>query len=186
MSDFNHSRGAVSHFCLYSLNDDLEFESKAAGTQYAAGDGPRAALEVLVNGDAWIIYRNTKTGVLHWDFVSISDTAILSCTDDWERALRVVSSVSQWRISSKKTIGLNFTFTLKHRRATGSIGLNITELIELGTLWGSDTLTNVGNSLNELGNDANVGNILGNKMFYTNDYMVSDRNLPYRHSGFLT
>ena len=171
---------------MYSLNDDLEFESKAAGTQYAAGDGPRAALEVLIDGNAWIIYRNTKTGVLHWDFVSISDTAIPLCTDDSGRALRVVSSASQWRISSKETIGLNFTFTLKHLRATGGIGYNITEIIELGSLWGSDTLINAGNSLNEPGNDANVGNILGNKMFYTNDYMVSDRNLPCRCSGFLT
>lgn len=68
---------------------------------------------------------------------------------------------------------LSFTSILTHRRATASINFNITELINLGELWSSDTLTNVGNSLNSPGNDANVGDIRGNRMFYTNDYMVS-------------
>ena len=29
-----------------------------------------AAFELLLDGDAWMIYYNTKTGGLHWDFVS--------------------------------------------------------------------------------------------------------------------
>ena len=74
----DHSGGSPLIFDLYSLNTNLEFESKAAGTQYAAGDGPKGAFEVLVDGDAWIIYRNTKTGVLHWDFVSHSNATVLS------------------------------------------------------------------------------------------------------------
>ena len=74
---FRSSQGAIPHFGLYSLNTNLEFENKAAGTQYTAGDGPKSAFEVLVDGDAWIIYRNTKTGVLHWDFVSRSNPTIL-------------------------------------------------------------------------------------------------------------
>ena len=63
---------------MCSLNTNLEFESKAAGTQYAAGNVSKGAFEVLVGGDAWMIYRNTKTGVLHWDFVSHSNATILS------------------------------------------------------------------------------------------------------------
>ena len=74
---FRLQLGIVPHFGLYSLNDNLEFESKAAGTQYAAGDGPKATFEVLVDGNSWMIYRNTKTGVLHWDFVSHPNTTIL-------------------------------------------------------------------------------------------------------------
>ncbi|KAF9648628.1 polysaccharide lyase family 8 protein [Thelephora ganbajun] len=121
------------------LNANLEFESKAAGTKYAAGAGPEGAFELLVGGDAWIIYRNTKTGVLHWDF-----------------------SVE----------GRFISFPVVDGQATASINFNITELIELGHLWNSDTLINVGNSLNTSSNDANVGDIRGNKMFYTNDYMI--------------
>lgn len=63
---------------------------------------------------------------------------------------------------------------MNHLRATGSINFNLTELISLGNVWNSDILINVGNSLNATGNDVNVGDIRGNKMFYTNDYMVSD------------
>lgn len=74
---FRLLQGVVPHFGLDSLNTNLEFENKAAGTQYTAGDGPKSAFEVLVDGDAWIIYRNTKTGVLHWDFVSDPNPVIL-------------------------------------------------------------------------------------------------------------
>lgn len=74
---FLPSQAIVPNFGLYSLNTNLEFENKAAGTQYTAGDGPKSAFEVLIGGDAWIIYRNTKTGVLHWDFVSHSGPTIM-------------------------------------------------------------------------------------------------------------
>ena len=76
-------------------------------------------------------------------------------------------------MDSRKILGSNFTFILNHPRATASIRFNITELTDLGNLWGSDTLINVGDSLSKPGNDANDGDIRGNKMFYTNDYMVS-------------
>ena len=77
-------------------------------------------------------------------------------------------------MSSKEILASSVTCILNHPRATGSINFNLTELIALGNVWNSDTLVNVGNSLNGSGNDANVGDIRGNKMFYTNDYMVSD------------
>lgn len=77
----------------------------------------------------------------------------------------------------------SFVCILNRVRATGSIRFNITELIVLGDLWNSDTLVNVGNSLNDTVNDANVGEIQGNKMFYTNDYMVSDQDPQGRSSS---
>ena len=89
-------------------------------------------------------------------------------------------------MDSRKTLGSNSAFILNHPRATASIDFNITELTDLGNLWGSDTLINAGNSLSEPGNDANVGDIRGNKMFYTNDYMVSYQGPRSCHSGFLT
>jgi len=57
-------------------------------------------------------------------------------------------------------------------QATGSIKLNLTQVSELGKLWSSDSLTEFATTL--LGNDtsANAGNLQGNHMFYTNDYMV--------------
>ena len=57
-------------------------------------------------------------------------------------------------------------------RATGSIKINISQIEELGTLWNSDTLQSVYQSLASSSEDANAGQIRGNRMFYDNDYMV--------------
>ena len=57
-------------------------------------------------------------------------------------------------------------------RATGSIKINISQIEELGTLWDSDTLQSVYQSLVSSSEDANAGQIQGNRMFYDNDYMV--------------
>lgn len=46
-------------------------EVNAGGTQYAAGNDPQNAFSTLINADQWMIYQNTVTGVLHWDFVGI-------------------------------------------------------------------------------------------------------------------
>lgn len=75
----------------------------------------------------------------------------------------------------------NFTFIPNHLRATGSTNLNITELVGLGQLWSSETLINVGSSLNSAGNNTNIGDIGGNRMFYMNDYMVGDQGFRYRN-----
>ena len=55
-----------------STNDVLELEIAAAGTPYSAvvaGTGSQSAFETLLEGDLWMIYRNIKTNMLHWDFV---------------------------------------------------------------------------------------------------------------------
>ena len=57
-------------------------------------------------------------------------------------------------------------------RATGGIKINISQIEELGTLWDSDTLQSVYQSLASSSEDANAGQIHGNRMFYDNDYMV--------------
>ena len=56
---------------LCSENDLFDFEIEAAGTQFQAGSDTQTALEVLVDGDQWMIFRNIFTNVLHWDFVSL-------------------------------------------------------------------------------------------------------------------
>lgn len=53
-----------------SSKDVLELQIDAAGTQYAADTDSQRAFETLIDGDVWMVYRNVKTDVLHWDFVS--------------------------------------------------------------------------------------------------------------------
>lgn len=57
-------------------------------------------------------------------------------------------------------------------RATGSIKINLTEVLELGDLWGSQPLVKFSHSLSEGSSNVNAGNLVGNRMFYANDYMV--------------
>ncbi len=58
-------------------------------------------------------------------------------------------------------------------RATGSLNLNLSEILQLGGLWGSNTMIEVYRNLVEPTKDANSGKIIGNRMFYNNDYMVN-------------
>ncbi len=59
-----------------SENTLFAFEIEAGSTQFQAGDDARTALETLVDGDQWMIYRNIFTNVLHWDFVSVFSTGV--------------------------------------------------------------------------------------------------------------
>jgi hypothetical protein len=53
-----------------SSNDVLDLQIDAAGTQYAADTDSRHPFETLFDGDQWMVYRNVKTNVLHWDLMS--------------------------------------------------------------------------------------------------------------------
>jgi hypothetical protein len=66
-------------------------------------------------------------------------------------------------------------------RATGSLNLNLSEVLQLGELWNSSTMVQVYNSLIEPTKDANAGNLIGNRNFYNNDYMVSGKHQPPEH-----
>lgn len=121
------------------VNDILDLEVAAAGTQFAAGADSKTAFATLFSGNKWMIYRNTLTGVLHWDF---------------------------------SALGRFISFPVIDKQATGSIKINLTEVTQLGTGWSSSPLTSFASSLSKGSDSANAGNLLGNNMFYDNDYMV--------------
>jgi hypothetical protein len=50
--------------------------------------------------------------------------------------------------------------------------MNITQIEVLGEEWDSDIITSVYDSLTQNTTNANSGTILGNRMFFDNDYMV--------------
>ncbi|KZP31300.1 polysaccharide lyase family 8 protein [Athelia psychrophila] len=129
------------------LNDDLDLETEAGGTQFIAGIASREALATLLQGDLWMIYRNVITDVLHWDF---------------------------------SVLGRFISFPVADHQATGSINFNVSEVQQLADQWQSDVLLEVVDSLNANTSDANSGGLMGNRMFYANDYMVQ------RGSGYIT
>ena len=85
--------GDVEADCLHSANDVLGLEIIAAGTKHSAqnsrsGAVSQKAFESLLDADRWMIYRNTKTGVVHWDFVSLLLTFIPMTCSAWRWAER--------------------------------------------------------------------------------------------------
>ncbi|KAH9935095.1 polysaccharide lyase family 8 protein [Epithele typhae] len=120
-------------------NDVIALEIIAAGTEFAASGGSRSAFETLMDGSLWMIYKNVRTGTLHWDF---------------------------------SVTGRMITFAVADEQATSSILINTTLLGELGQLWDSDIISSAAIQLTSDTDDANVGFVKGNRMFYNNDYMV--------------
>ncbi|KDR85027.1 hypothetical protein GALMADRAFT_52424 [Galerina marginata CBS 339.88] len=120
-------------------NDLLDLEVEAGGTEFAAGSDSQEAFATLFDGDRWMIFINSITGVLHWDF---------------------------------SALGRFISFPVIDAQATGSIKINLTEVLELGQQWSSSSLINFANSLSATSSNANAGKLVGNRMFYANDYMV--------------
>ncbi|KZT30416.1 polysaccharide lyase family 8 protein [Neolentinus lepideus HHB14362 ss-1] len=133
--------------------DDIGIELEAEGTQLAATDVSRAALETLIDGDQWMIYRNVLTETLHWDL---------------------------------STLPRFISFPVADSQATGGINLNLTEILELGAAWNSTILQDVAHALSKNTNDANAGELYGNRMFYNNDYMARLHLSVHRGSGYVT
>ncbi|KAL0071852.1 hypothetical protein AAF712_000774 [Marasmius tenuissimus] len=119
-------------------NDVLDLEIAAAGTQFAANETSKGTMETLFDGDLWMIYRNTKTGTLHWDF---------------------------------SALGRFISFPVIDLQATASININLTKVNQLGQEWQSDTLMRFA-QLSQGSSSSNAGQLVGNRMFYANDYMV--------------
>jgi hypothetical protein len=121
------------------LNGVLDVEITAAETPYAATNTSVTAMEILFDGDRWMIYENSETGVQHWD-TSVVPRFIM--------------------------------FPVIDGQATGSMNINLTKTQILGNLWDSDVLEEFASSLSKEAGDGNAGDLVGNRVFYDNDYMV--------------
>ncbi|KAF8580669.1 polysaccharide lyase family 8 protein [Ramaria rubella] len=49
-------------------NNVMELEIEGSGTRFAAKSRSKVAFEGLMDASRWMIYQNTVTGTLHWDF----------------------------------------------------------------------------------------------------------------------
>ncbi|KAF8528209.1 polysaccharide lyase family 8 protein [Hysterangium stoloniferum] len=122
------------------INDVLELEIEAGGTRFAATGTSKAAFESLVDASRWMIYENTGTGVLHWDFVRLPRRFI--------------------------------SFPVLDHQTTGSLQIDLNEVQALASLWDSPTLQAAYDGLKGSSGTANVGNLIGNRVFWNADYIV--------------
>ncbi|KAJ7169923.1 polysaccharide lyase family 8 protein [Mycena filopes] len=96
--------------------------------------------------------------------------ATLFSGDKWMIYKNVLTGVLHWDFS---VLGRFIAFpTADFTQATGSILLNLTKIGDLGNEWNSSTLVDFSTNLSKNVTTANAGNLLGNKMFFDNDYMV--------------
>ncbi|KAG2366568.1 polysaccharide lyase family 8 protein [Suillus spraguei] len=93
----------------------------------------------------------------------------------WMIFRNVQTNVSHWDFS---VLGRFISFPVVDNQATGSTNMNISEVQQLGEEWNSTVLLEFSSALSSNAADANVGELLGNRMFFANDYMVT-RGLGY-------
>ncbi|SJL05739.1 uncharacterized protein ARMOST_09075 [Armillaria ostoyae] len=80
----------------------------------------------------------------------------------------------------QSVIGRVISLPIADNQATASLKTNLTQIRVLGDLWNSSDITHVFEVLEGTSKDANIGATVGNRVFYTNDYMVQ------RGSGYVT
>lgn len=80
----------------------------------------------------------------------------------------------QHSLTCKQTvIGRFITFSAEEYNQAGPVSYNFTQTGVLGDLWNSSTLVNVSETLlAKTATSANMGDLIGNRMYYNNDYMV--------------
>ncbi|KAF8232548.1 polysaccharide lyase family 8 protein [Tricholoma matsutake] len=87
----------------------------------------------------------------------------------WMIFRNVVTGVLHWDYS---VLGRFISFPVADNQATANIKTNLTAVGELGQQWNSKPLIDFATSLKNNTSNANAGSLQGNRMFYTNDYMV--------------
>lgn len=105
-------------------NDVLNLETEAAGTQFAANVTSRTALETLFDGNRWMIFRNVRTNVSHWDF-SVVGRFISFPVIDHQATGSInmnISEVQQLGEEWNSTVLLEFSSTISANTTDANVG----------------------------------------------------------------
>ncbi|KAK7055904.1 polysaccharide lyase family 8 protein [Favolaschia claudopus] len=89
--------------------------------------------------------------------------------DAWMIFRNIITNIPHWDYT---VIGRNIAQPTTDKNSAATLQINLTQIQELGQLWDSDDITEVYNGLAGNGSTVNTGSIVGNRMFYANDYMV--------------
>ncbi|KAF7340878.1 Polysaccharide lyase family 8 protein [Mycena sanguinolenta] len=119
-----------------------------------------------------IVDLEVEAGGTQFQVSSAGQTALATLLngDSWMIYYNALTQVLHWDFS---VLGRFIAFpTADFTQATGSILLNLTKIGVLGDEWKSPDLVKFSTSLSGNFTNANAGNLLGNRMFFDNDYMV--------------
>ncbi|KZV63214.1 polysaccharide lyase family 8 protein [Peniophora sp. CONT] len=87
----------------------------------------------------------------------------------WMVVCNTVTKVLHWDLS---VVGRMISFPVFDNQATASLKMNLTDLLALGELWNSTILQSVYHDLETNVTSANAGDLIGNRVFPDNDYVV--------------
>ncbi|KAG8975127.1 hypothetical protein FRC05_006295 [Tulasnella sp. 425] len=116
------------------------------------------SLELPAAGTQWAANDTSKSA-----FSKLMDGS------SWMVYRNTVTNVSHWDFSA---LGRFISYPVRDNQATVGLKINFTQVQQLGQEWKDRTMVKVANSLLENGTTVNAGKLNGNRMFYSNDYMV--------------
>ncbi|KAG9007783.1 hypothetical protein FRB93_007174 [Tulasnella sp. JGI-2019a] len=126
------------------INLILSLELSATNTGWAGGVATRSAVELLVDGSQWMIYRNTATKVLHWDISTVGRMITFPVADGQATGSinieldQVESLGSEWVSSTLSATATNL--------AAGGNGANAGDLTGNRMFWIQDYMVHRGAS----------------------------------------
>lgn len=182
------SKGAIDSGLLISnitmLNDaydrvhrevSIQKQPKADGIRPDGSFGHHAGL--LYNGNYGKDYLNVDLE-LELTAATTPYAAGQSSID----ALEVLVDANRWMIFQNTETGVKFwdysvlprfiTFPVVDGQASSGIRINMTRIETLGEQWNSDIMKTFVSSLADTTPHGNAGNLVGNRVFYANDYIV--------------
>ncbi|KAF9522787.1 polysaccharide lyase family 8 protein [Crepidotus variabilis] len=123
------------------LNDLLDLELVASGTEYEASHEVQDAFTRLFEADSWMLIQDTQAKSKKWDL---------------------------------SVIGRMITFPSADEQATGAVEglINASRVSFLASAWKKPSISSFASALQTITSSANAGSVVGNRMFFTNDYMV--------------
>ncbi|TFK41123.1 polysaccharide lyase family 8 protein [Crucibulum laeve] len=162
---------------------------KADGIRADGSFGQHAGILYNGNyGEFYILFLDNANDIYNLEIIaggtqfqatssSRSAFATLLMANQWMIFRNIATNVLHWDFS---VLGRIISLPTVDNQATANLKTNLTQIQVLGQLWDSAEILNVFNTLSLQTEDANVGPLQGNRMFYTNDYMV------HRGNGYRT
>ncbi|KAG9018581.1 hypothetical protein FRB90_011303 [Tulasnella sp. 427] len=115
-------------------------------------------LELSAAGTQWAASGSTRSA-----FSKLIDASA------WMIYTNTKTGVQHWDFS---VLGRFISFAVSDLQATAGLNIDFSQVQSLGQQWGDSTMTKVSTALLQSGGTSNAGNLVGNRMFYSNDYMV--------------
>ncbi|KAG9041290.1 hypothetical protein FS837_012462 [Tulasnella sp. UAMH 9824] len=106
----------------------LLLELSSAGTQWEANQKSREAFGLHVEGSSWMMYRNTRTHIVHWDFSTVGRMIIFPTVDQQATAsikmnlTQVERLGEQWKDSKMKDVATRLKKPSKTANAGNTLG----------------------------------------------------------------